>query len=293
MAKIINIGALNIDYVYTVPHFVRAGESLVSHSLQVFPGGKGLNQSIAMARAGMKVTHAGMVGNDGVFLLDVLSEAGVDTTYVKALTDPTGHAIIQVTSDGQNCILLYSGANKSIDEQYINSILELFTAGDILVLQNEVSCVTYTMQAAHKKGLRIAFNPSPFGEEVHLYPLDTVTWFLLNEIEGYALTGILDPDGILEVMGRLYPKSTIVLTMGENGALCLSDNNLYRQNAYSATVVDTTAAGDTFTGYFIYSVAMGMEVVEALDIASKAAAITVSRWGAAASIPKIEEVIIK
>jgi len=291
MARILNIGSINIDYVYTVPHFVRAGETLSSTSRQIFPGGKGMNQSIALARAGGDVTHAGMIGSDGTYLLDILKDAGVHTGLIAQSSGPTGHTVIQVTPEGENCILLYSGANQELDEAFVDKVLAPFAEGDILILQNEVSCVPYAMKAAKDKGMKIAFNPSPFGPEILDYPLHLVDWWLLNEIEGSALTGKNNPHDMLAVMGSMYPDGVVVLTLGEEGVMCRSGGDVFSHGSYSVKVLDTTAAGDTFTGYFISSIARGKGIEEALRLASVAASISVSRQGAAVSIPFWDEVV--
>ena len=290
MVKILNIGSINIDYVYEVPHFVKAGETIASGSRHVFAGGKGLNQSIAIARAGSSVVHAGMVGADGIDLIKMLEAEGIDTSFIENSTTPTGHAIIQVTGEGQNCILLYPGANRQLNESFIDKILEPFGKGDIVIMQNEINCVAYAMQSAKNKNVRIAFNPSPVELEINRYPLEYVNWFILNEIEGEALTGKIIPDDIINEMGIKYPNATTVLTLGKDGVICKSGDKIFRHSAYKVPVADTTAAGDTFTGYFISSIAQGMGIEDSLSLATKAAAISVSRKGAAASIPALNEI---
>ena len=138
--KILSFGSLNIDYVYSVEHIVKRGETISSSALNVYSGGKGLNQSVAMGKAGAHPYHAGMIGEDGMFLLDVLKKADVDISKTKVSKEiRTGNAIIQNDADGDNCILLFGGANRAIDEKYIAEVLEGFSAGDILVCQNEIS----------------------------------------------------------------------------------------------------------------------------------------------------------
>ena len=290
MIRILNMGSINIDYVYTVPHFVRAGETLSANCRQIFSGGKGLNQSIALARAGGNVSHAGMVGCDGAYLCELLMEKGVDTSLIAISDSPTGHAIIQVTEEGENSILLFAGANHKLNESYVENALSSYNRDDILVLQNEVSCIAYAMKAAKAKGMKIAFNPSPYGPEIKHYPLELVDWWLLNEIEGESLTKEDSPHKMLEVMGVLYPDATVVLTLGKDGVLCRLNDKIYQHDSYQVKVLDTTAAGDTFTGYFIVAVSQGQSIPEALRLASKAASIAVSRKGAAVSIPDLAEV---
>ena len=290
MTKIMNMGSINIDYVYAVPHFVRAGETLSSTSRQIFPGGKGLNQSVALSRAGASVCHAGMVGDDGDSLLENLRDSGVDVTLVEKSCVPTGHTVIQVAPDGQNCILLFPGANRELSEAFVDRALGNFKNGDILVLQDETSSVDYAMTAAKAKGMRIAFNPSPIGPHTEKYPLQLVDWFLLNEIEGQALTGKSAHEDILKGMADRFPNATIVLTLGQEGVLCHANGRAYSHGSYKVKAVDTTAAGDTFTGYFIAAAAKGESIDEALRLASVAASISVSRQGASVSIPDLKEV---
>ena len=186
--KILNFGSLNIDMVYDVDNFVRPGETISSLKMEKFAGGKGLNQSIALSKAGADVYHAGMIGNDGEFLKEILKENNVDTTYLKSIDGPSGHAIIQVDKNGQNCILLYSGSNSMINEEFVDNVLENFGKGDLILLQNEISCLAYIIDKAHEKGLTIALNPSPMNEIIRNCNLGFVDYFILNEVEAELLT---------------------------------------------------------------------------------------------------------
>lgn len=289
--KIYNLGSLNIDYVYTVEHFVCAGETLSSRDMQIFPGGKGLNQSIALARAGAKVIHGAVIGRDGTFLLDTMGESGVDVSRIKCEDGPTGHAIIQVDKYGQNCILLFPGTNHHVDREYIESFLSDAEEGDILLLQNEVSALDVIFELAHAKGMQIAFNPSPFDESILELPLEYVKWWFLNEIEGAALFGQGTPRQIADSFTEKHPEADLILTLGGEGSIYKSKDEFFEQPIYPVKAVDTTAAGDTFTGYFVSSVAKGASPAEALDIASKASSVTVSRMGASVSIPYFNEIM--
>lgn len=288
--KIYNLGSLNIDYVYYVPYFVRPGETLYSENRQTFPGGKGLNQSIALARAGAKTVHCGRIGEDGEFLKNILENAGVDTTYVETLPGATGHAIIQVDADGQNCILLFGGTNHSFTKDFIHRALDDAQAGDMLLLQNEINNLDLIFAVAEEKKLQIAFNPSPFDCKLLDLPLSQVKWWICNEIEGAELTGKQDPEEIIAEMSHLFPNSNIVLTLGKDGCIYRNGKSMIHQPIFEIEAVDTTAAGDTFTGFFLASVAAGKSDAEALLIASKASAIAVSRKGASVSIPTLDEV---
>ena len=287
--KIYNLGSLNIDYVYAVEHFVQAGETLSSKEMRVFPGGKGLNQSIALARAGAQVIHGAVVGDNGDFLLQVMADSGVDISRIRKVPGSCGHAIIQVDPQGQNCILLYAGTNHMVDRAYAEEFLWDAMPGDILLLQNEVSGLRDIFELAAQKGMRIAFNPSPYHENLKKLPLSYVTWWFCNEVEGEALFGSSDPAVMAERFRQQYPHSSLILTLGERGSMYIDGDGCITQPAHPVAAVDTTAAGDTFTGFFLAYVTAGKTVEEAIDRAAKAASITVSRIGASDSIPWADE----
>ncbi len=289
--KLYNIGSLNMDYVYTVDHFVAAGETQSCFSRQIYPGGKGLNQSIAAARAGAAVIHGAVVGDDCQLLLDTMAAAGVDTHGIKHIGGECGHTIIRVDKTGQNSILLYPGTNHRLTQEYAEQFLQDAAPGDILMLQNEVNALEIIFEIAHEKKMQIAFNPSPVGENIKGLPLHYVNWWLCNEIEAETLFGSTDPQEQAENFIKKYPHSHLILTLGSNGSIYKDADQYIPQSAYQTAAVDTTAAGDTFTGYFLAAMAANREVSTALRIASKAAAISVSRPGAASSIPCMEEVI--
>lgn len=288
--KILNFGSLNLDYVYNVDHMVEAGETLTSAERNTFCGGKGLNQSIALARAGAKVFHAGQIGAEGEILRQTLAQEGVDTRYIRTADVPTGHALIQVDKNGQNCILLYGGANRALTTGYIDEVLADFGRGDILVLQNEVNLLDYIIDRAWEKGMRIILNPSPFDDHLVKCDLQKISILLLNEVEGAQLCGKTDPEAILEYLRKEYPEVKAVLTLGSRGSVYQDVNLQHHQSIFPVEAVDTTAAGDTFTGYFIAELLEKSNAVEGLEIAAKAAAIAVTRHGAAPSIPTKAEV---
>ncbi len=288
--RIYNLGSLNIDYVYQVEHFVSAGETLASSDRQIFAGGKGLNQSVALAKAGATVLHGAILGNDGDMLQKTLAKAGVDTSRLQKGDGSSGHAIIQVDKDGQNCILLFAGANCQVDKLYIERYLSDAAEGDILLLQNETSGLADALEMAQQKKMRVAFNPSPIDERILQLPLDGVTWWFCNETESEALFGGCDPETVAENFRRQYPNGALILTLGEKGCVYIDNDHMYEQSACKVTALDTTAAGDTFTGYFLAAITKGASVQEALLLATKASAITVTRHGASDSIPRLDEV---
>ncbi len=290
MPVILNFGSLNIDHVYQVEDFVRPGETIPSIGYNRVPGGKGLNQSVALARAGAHVYHAGKVGEDGLFLVQLLQESGVDTTYTASTGSVTGHACIQVDKKGQNCILLLGGANQEITEDDVARTMAAFSAGDWLVLQNEVSCLPQILSAGKKKGMVTVLNPSPISPVLDELDFSEVDYLLLNETEGQTITGKTEPADITAELLRKYPAMHVVLTLGGDGAVYAAGEEFIRVPVFPVKAVDTTGAGDTFTGYFVAAVSSGMEPEKAMLRASKAASVAVSRLGAAVSIPKKEEV---
>lgn len=297
MAKLLVYGSLNLDYVYQMPHFVQPGETLLSLSRQTIAGGKGLNQAVALAKAGGDVYFQGAVGKeDGKLLLDVLKDNHIDDTFVKERDMPSGHTVIQIDPNGQNCILLFGGANHSHTHEEIDQCLSHFGCGDYLVLQNETNDVDYIMAKAADKGLKVCINASPLNDAIYKMPLDRCEYFIVNEIEGSALVGEkedADPYLILQKLKAKYPQSSFLLTLGSRGSLLslAHDDKVIACKAFKVQAVDTTAAGDTFLGYFVEQMAAGVEPSLALQRATAASAIAVTRKGAVPSIPSIEEVL--
>ena len=284
--NILNFGSLNIDLVYQVEHIARPGETIASSSHQVFAGGKGANQSAALARAGARVFHAGQVGPDGQWLVDKLAGLGVDVQHIRVGDVPTGHAIIQVDRHGQNSIVLFAGANAQIDRGAINAALSHFDRGDTLLLQNEINDVSYIIAAAAERGLTICLNPAPFGPQVCAYPLELVNLLIVNETEATGLAGVSE----LAALTALCPRAQIALTLGAGGAQYRSPTEEFHLPAPQVEAVDTTGAGDTFIGYFLQGLTADMTARDAMARAVQAAALCVTRPGAMDSIPADDEV---
>ncbi|MCQ2510244.1 MAG: ribokinase [Lachnospiraceae bacterium] len=288
--KVLNIGSMNLDYVYSVDHIVQPGETQATYGMNVFLGGKGINQSIACAKAGAEVYQAGMIGEDGNVFLDACKEYGVNGDYIRTIDEKTGHAIIQIDKNAQNCIILYGGANVKLTEQYIDEVIDGFKKGDILLLQNEVNNLPYIVDKAYEKGMQIALNPSPFNEKILAVDLSKISLFLMNEVEGEQITGKKDPEEIISVVQEKFPKAKVVLTLGKDGAMYAEGDQRYFQPIFKVEAVDTTAAGDTFTGYFLAGMIEGMPVQDILYMSAKASSIAVTRQGAVPSIPYRKEV---
>lgn len=290
--KIVNIGSLNIDKTYSVKRFVQPKETIQALKYEEFCGGKGLNQSVALARAGAEVYHAGAVGADGALLTDMLESSGVHTDYLLKTDGASGHAVIQIDESGQNNIIICGGANREITKEYIDSVLEHFESTDLLLLQNEISNVDHAIRKAKEKGMTIALNPSPVDDIIQTWPLELVNYFIINELEGRELAGIESevPADIMQALRAKFPHVKFVLTLGENGSYYFDQEKEVFHDIFRVKAVDTTGAGDTFCGYFIAGLSRGLDVETILAQASAASAIAVGRKGAAPSVPVLSEV---
>lgn len=292
--KVLCFGSLNIDYTYSVPHFVQKGETLSCTELRMFGGGKGLNQAIALARAGLDVSLAGAVGEDGRFLLSELRRAGVDTRHVDVLPGVrTGHAIIQNDAGGDNCILVFGGANHCTGREQIDRVLSCFGEGDVLTLQNEIRELEHLIRSAKARGMTVALTPAPMNAAVPQLPLELIDYLFLNELEAGALLGRPVEEAPLAAARELRERfgvKNVALTLGAAGSVFSGAAGDFTQAALPTEPVDTTGAGDTFAGFFLAGALNGFDTQRALYVASAAAAIAITRSGASASIPDRDEV---
>lgn len=288
--KIINFGSLNIDIFFRVNHIVRPGETISAQSIERRAGGKGLNQSIALAKNYDKVYHAGSIGMDGAFLKEYLSGEGIDTTYIKESSSSTGNAIIQVDDKGENSIVLYKGANFDNDKDFIDKVLSDFSKEDILVLQNEINNMAYIIDKAYEKGMKIVLNPSPITDDIKDFDLNKIDLLLVNETEACEISTCGKLEDIISYFKENYPNLKIVITLGSKGSVYIDKENRISQEAYKVDAVDSTGAGDTFTGYFVAEFYQNNDIKQCLKLATKASALSVTKKGASVSIPNIEEV---
>lgn len=287
---ILNYGSLNVDLVYRVPHISRPGETLGSSSREVFAGGKGLNQSIALGRAGAEVAHAGRTGTGGEWLPERLRDAGVDTTHVDTGDGPSGHAVIQVDDGGQNSIILFPGENMKQTRTDIDAALASCPEQTILLLQNEINEIEHLITEGARRGFQVCLNPAPFADNIPDLPLHLIRILVVNETEAEGLVGGGSAEQAMDRLISQYPNCEMVMTLGPRGVLYGAGADRIRLPAEDAEVVDTTGAGDTFIGYFLAARAEGRGAREALKIAGYASALCVSRPGACDSIPTREEV---
>ena len=279
------MGSLNYDYIYSLDHIVAPGETIASAKLDKTCGGKGFNQAAALAKAGAKVYLAGLVGADGGQMLETAQEFGVDCRFVQERDNATVHAIIEVDKNGQNSIVLFGGTNRMWTAEYVDSVLDSFEKGDVLILQNEINGIEDILEKAYARGISIVLNPSPFEDCILSWQLEKVSLFFINEVEGEQMTQKSEPKDILEQMLFQYPNAAVVLTLGEKGAWYADREERYFCPAQKVKAVDTTAAGDTFTGYFLMAQEKGFSAEQCLSIAAQASAIAVSRKGASVSVP--------
>lgn len=289
--RILTLGSINIDYNYAVGHITTPKETQASTGLEIFPGGKGLNQAITLTRAGMPVQLAGLIGADGADVLEQVKKTGVDTSLVRTVEGCTGHAVIQVDEVGQNAILLYGGANQLVDEAYVDEALSSYTEEDVLILQNEISCMDYIIDQAYEKKMFIVLNPSPCNRRLTSCDLKKVSMFCLNEVEGRAMTSYVQPGDILIHLEEQFPDSAFVLTLGSEGAFYKKGANQCYHPSIATAVVDTTAAGDVFEGFFLAAYLKGKSPTEALRYGTYAASLAITRVGSAYdSAPNMKEV---
>lgn len=288
--KILNFGSLNIDIFFRVEEIVRPGETISAKSIEKRPGGKGLNQSVALAKSFDQVYHAGSVGQDGSFLINYLEKENVNTKYIKKSEKMTGNAIIQVDDKGENSIVLYKGANFDNDEKYIDEVLEDFDGNDVLVLQNEINSMKYLIDRAYEKNMKIVLNPSPITDRIKEFDYEKIDLILVNEHEAASISGKKTNDEKISYFKNTYPNLKIVMTLGSKGSIFIDKNEKIKQDSFKVEAVDSTGAGDTFTGFFVSQLYQGKDTKEAMEIASKASALSVTKKGASISIPSLDDV---
>jgi ribokinase len=287
LSKLVNVGSLCIDLVYSVPSIVAAGETIASGERQVFAGGKGLNQSLAAARAGASVSHFGAVGEDGDMLLAVLRGECVDVAGVQQLDGPSGHAVIQVDANGQNAIVISGGSNRRLSAELIEQALAGLQAGDWVLLQNEINDVDVVMRKAAERGAAVAFNVAPPDERIRQYPVELLRLLVVNEHEAMALAGETTSAAAFDSLAMRCPQTHIVLTKGKHGLLFRDADRAttLSMQAFSVQAVDETAAGDAFVGYLLAGLVGGLPIDDTLLRASAAGALAVTAQGAAPSVP--------
>lgn len=289
--KILNIGSLNIDYVYELEHFVLPKETISANKQNIYPGGKGLNQSIALSKAKIDVYHCGIIGKDGKLLKDTLKENGINLNYLKETDGVCGHAIIQIEEKtGQNSIIIYRGSNYDYDQDFITEVIKNFD-GEYLLLQNETNLLKETIEIAKEKGLKIFLNAAPANHKISNIDLNKIDLLIVNEVEAEFITNKKQPKEMIKTLKEKYPNLAVVLTLGQQGSIYSDLNTTLKANALKLNAIDTTAAGDCFSGYFIASYVKEDNIKNALALATYASGMSVLKKGASTSIPEYDEVV--
>lgn len=276
-----NLGSINLDHIYKVPHLPAPGETLAANGYSVGLGGKGANQAVAVAKAGARSILIGAVGAEGAVARDALVGYGVDVSRVTFSKTPTGHAIINVDPQAENAIVIYAGANLSITGACVAQAVADATGVDSLLLQNETSAQVEAARIAAGKGMRVVYSAAPFDIDAVRAILPFVSTLAMNEGEAAAL---------IAELGTL-PQIDMVVTKGSKGAEWISAGlEPLFMPSFLVKPVDTTGAGDTFIGTLIAGLDVGLDRSEAMRRAAAAAAIQVTRPGAAPAIPDAAEV---
>ena len=280
-----NLGSINADVFYMLPHLVGPGETLAASSLYEGLGGKGANMSVAVARAGSVVHHIGAVGADGAWAIERLADYGVGTSFIQSVDDKTGHAIIMVDDNGENAIVIYSGANLRVSDANIAQALGQAKAGDFFITQNETNAQALAAKTAKDAGLRVVYAAAPFDASAATAVLPYLDLLILNQIEAEQL------ERATGMPAHELPIADVIVTLGSSGCLW-HDNSAGTETKFAAqkvTPIDSTGAGDTFTGFVLAALDQGTSMAEAIDLGTKAAAIMVTRKGTADVIPALSE----
>lgn len=284
---IYNLGSINADYVYQVPHLPGPGETLAANQMHRGLGGKGANMSVAASRAAALVSHIGAVGTDGSWARQRLLEYGVDTRHIAVLDKvPTGHAVINVDQSGENAIVLLPGANYEITENAIGKALSESARGDTLLIQNETNNQQYAAQMGKDLAMYVAYAAAPFEAQAVADVMPLLDFLILNEVEAQQLEAATGQSP------EQLPVADIIITLGGKGCRWINTVKRTVQDfpAFDVEVVDTTGAGDTFTGYVLAARDRGLPMEQAIKLAMRAGALMVTRAGAADAIPDLKEV---
>ena len=278
------LGSINIDTVYRVPELPRPGETVSGTLDSVGLGGKGANQAVALARAGARVRLVGAIGHGTDWVCDTLAQAGIDLSDLRRVDAPTGQAMICIDQAGENTIVIIAGANHWITPDQVTHSLKGARQGDWLLLQNETNLGPETAKLARRAGLKVCYSAAPFSAAVVREVLPFTDLLVVNEIEDRMIADLI-PDA-----AALSPGLASVVTMGKEGAIWRQGEHNIHVPAFPVTPTDTVGAGDTFLGFLLAGIERGETIETAMRKASAAAAIKISRRGAATMIPRLDEV---
>lgn len=282
---IFNLGSINLDYFYRLPHLISAGETLAANDFNIALGGKGANQSVALAKAGGDVFHIGAFGKKDELYLQELRNAGVNLEFVALLDMPSGHAIVMVDEKtGENQIILSPSANYNIEQVQIRKALQKANRSDWALAQNETCLVNPFLSLAKEQGLRICYSAAPFVAEQTAGLIPLTDLLIVNEGEAEALSQFIEKD--ITKLGLPH----LIITLGQKGARYIGEQGSFLVSPFNVTAIDTTGAGDTFLGYVLADLSDGQTMQQAMSHASAAAALQITRQGALPAIPSRSEV---
>lgn len=297
MKNICVIGSLNMDLVVNVDTMPKPGQTIIGSNFKEVPGGKGANQAVAMARLNGNVSMIGKVGEDGFgqTLINSLKNDKVDTTYIQTAKGATGVALITVDKNAQNSIVVSPGANFEVKEDDIDNNIEAIKNSDIVVLQLEtpLNTIKYALNKAKELNKYTILNPAPavkLDDEI----IKNVDLLTPNETELEIISGVSieteeDIQKAAQIMIEKGVKELIV-TLGSKGSLYINKEKSMFKKAYKVEAVDTTAAGDSYTGALAVALSQDKNIGDAMDFASKVGALSVLKEGAQSSLPTLEDV---
>lgn len=282
---VFNLGSVNLDYFYKTPHLPRAGETLAALEFSAGLGGKGANQSVALALGGAQVVHIGQIHKDDESHIALLGACGVDLRHLAKGDVPTGHAIVMIDeASGENQIILMQGANLAMTPKMISSALDEAQDGDWALTQNETNLNDVFLQEAKKRGLKICYSAAPFLKDKLLALLDIIDLLVVNEGEAQEIEAALARPP--EAWGIAH----VIITKGAEGASYYGAEGTFFQPSEKVKAVDSTGAGDTYLGFLLAQLSHGRDIKHAMAIASKAAGLQVTRYGTADAIPTLDEI---
>ena len=294
MKKICVIGSLNMDLVVNVDEMPKKGQTLIGSKFKEIPGGKGANQAVAASRLGGDVYMIGKVGNDGFgqSLLKQLKADKIKTDYVQIEEGPSGVALITVDKNAENSIVVSPGANFKLEESDIDKCIDGIKESEIVVIQLEtpIDTIKYALEKSKELGKFTILNPAPavkLSDDI----IKNVDLLTPNETELEILSGVKieNEDDIKKAANVMIQKGVkqLIVTLGSKGSLYLDKDNVKFKKSYKVEAIDTTAAGDSYTGALAVAFSKGKDIDEAMDFASKVGALCVTNVGAQTSIPSL------
>jgi len=292
MNKIVVVGSINVDLVFTSDIRPKAGETVLGNDFKIIAGGKGANQAVAASKLGADVTMIGCVGDDanGQFSLDNFSSVNVNTSCINKINNiPTGVANI-IVAENDNSIIVIAGANYKVDKSLIDNYKTEILNADIVLLQLEIpmDVVEYTLNLCYENNIKTVLNPAP-AVLLSKNMIEKATYITPNEHECRIILGA-DKDTNIKDIIKEFPNK-LMITMGEKGVMYFDGQDIITVPAYKVEVVDTTGAGDTFNGAFARAIVNGLELKDAINFANKASSKSVTKLGAQAGMPTLDELI--